>query len=79
MFQWQMCESSAGVGLFQCWGAARSAILAQITSDDVFDRAYEWPCQRRRDYSANANAWARRCPGAVIALIPGRTGFTLEI
>ena len=28
-------------------------ILAQITSDDVLDSAYEWLCRQRRDYSAN--------------------------
>jgi hypothetical protein len=37
-------------------------ILAQITSDDVLDMAYEWLCRRRRDYSANADVWEfRRC------------------
>jgi hypothetical protein len=37
-------------------------ILAQITSDDVLDSAYEWLCRRRRDYSANSGVWAfRRC------------------
>ena len=28
--------------------------LAQITSDDVLDSAYEWLCRRRRNYSANS-------------------------
>ena len=28
------------------------AILDQHSSDDVLDAAYEWPCRRRRDYSA---------------------------
>ena len=37
-------------------------ILAQITSDDVLDAAYEWLCRRRRDYSANSHVWGfRRC------------------
>ena len=37
-------------------------ILAQITSDDVLDSAYEWLCRRRRDYSANSDVWVlRRC------------------
>ncbi len=30
-------------------------ILAQLASDDVLDSAYEWLCQRRGDYSANAD------------------------
>jgi len=30
-------------------------VLAQLTSDDVLDSAYEWLCRRRRDYSANAD------------------------
>ena len=33
-------------------------IFAQITFDDVLDSAYEWPCRRRRDYSANSDVWA---------------------
>jgi RNA-directed DNA polymerase len=37
-------------------------MLAQLTSDDVLDTAYEWLCRRRRDYSANADLWwLRRC------------------
>jgi hypothetical protein len=28
-------------------------ILAQITSDDVLDSAYQWLCRRRQDYPAN--------------------------
>jgi len=35
-------------------------ILAQITSDDVLDSAYEWLCRRRRDYSPNSDVWALR-------------------
>jgi len=35
-------------------------ILAQITSDDVLDTAYEWLCRRRRDYSANSDVWGFR-------------------
>jgi hypothetical protein len=36
--------------------------LAQITSDDMLDSAYEWLCRRRRDYSANSDIWNfRRC------------------
>lgn len=35
-------------------------ILAQITSDEVLDTAYEWLCRRRRDYSANSDVWALR-------------------
>jgi RNA-directed DNA polymerase len=41
---------------------SRVTILAQLTSDDVLDTAYEWLCRRRRDYSTNANVWSlRRC------------------
>ena len=37
-------------------------ILAQLASDDVLDSAYEWLCQRRREYSANAEYERfRRC------------------
>jgi hypothetical protein len=35
-------------------------ILAQITSDDVLDTAYEWLCRRRRDYSPHSDIWAFR-------------------
>lgn len=35
-------------------------IIAQITSDAVLDRAYEWLCRRRRDYSANSDVWTLR-------------------
>jgi len=35
-------------------------ILTQLASDDVPDSAYEWLCRRRRDYSANSDAWAFR-------------------
>jgi hypothetical protein len=38
------------------------AIIEQLASNDVLDSAYEWLCRRRRDYSANSDAWAlRRC------------------
>jgi hypothetical protein len=41
---------------------SRVTILAQLTSDDVLDTAYEWLCRRRRDYSANSDVWSlRRC------------------
>jgi hypothetical protein len=37
-------------------------ILSQLASDDVLDRADEWLCRQRRDYSANSDVWAfRRC------------------
>jgi RNA-directed DNA polymerase len=37
-------------------------ILAQITSDDVLDSAYQWLCRRRQDYPANSDVWSfRRC------------------
>lgn len=36
----------------------------EITSDTVLDVAYEWLCQRRCDYSANADVWASARLGA---------------
>ncbi len=37
-------------------------LLAQRTSDDALDAAHDWPCRRRRDYSANSEVWAfSRC------------------
>ncbi len=36
------------------------AILAELTSDDVLDTAYDWLCRRRRDYPAEANVWSFR-------------------
>ena len=40
-------------------------VIEQLASDDVLDRAYEWLCRRRRDYSPHSDVWAfRRCwPG----------------
>ncbi len=41
-------------------------ILAELTSDDVLDTAYDWVCSRRRDYPADADVlsfrqgWARK-------------------
>ncbi len=36
------------------------AILTDLTSDDVLDTAYDWLCQRRRDYPADADVWSFR-------------------
>ena len=36
------------------------AILADLTSDDVLDTAYDWLCRRRRAYSADADVWSFR-------------------
>jgi len=37
-------------------------VIEQLASDDVLDRAYEWLCRRRRDYSPNSDVCAfRRC------------------
>ena len=36
------------------------AILAEITSDDVLETAYDWLCRRRRDYPAAADVWSFR-------------------
>ncbi len=35
-------------------------ILAELTSDDVLDPAYDWLCGRRRDYPADADVWSLR-------------------
>jgi len=35
-------------------------LLADITSDEVLDSAYDWLCRRRREYSANSDVWAFR-------------------
>ncbi len=35
-------------------------ILAELTSDDVLDIAYDWLCKRRRNYSADADVWSFR-------------------
>ena len=36
------------------------AILAELTSDAVLGTAYDWLCQRRRDYPADADVWSFR-------------------
>ncbi len=36
------------------------AILAELTSDDVLDTAYDWLCRRRRAYPADADVWSFR-------------------
>ncbi len=36
------------------------AILAELTSDDVLDTAYDWLCRRRRNYPADADVWSFR-------------------
>lgn len=35
-------------------------MIEQLASDDVLERAYEWLCRRRREYSANSDVWAFR-------------------
>jgi len=35
----------------------RDACLTRLISDEVLDRAYEWPCRARRDYPASADIW----------------------
>jgi len=34
--------------------------LKQLTSDEIIERAYEWLCQQRQDYSANNDVWELR-------------------
>jgi hypothetical protein len=36
------------------------AILAEFTSDEDLDTAYDWLCRRRRDYPADADVWSFR-------------------
>jgi hypothetical protein len=36
------------------------AVLAELTSDDVLDTAYDWLCRRRWDHPANADVWSFR-------------------
>ncbi len=36
------------------------AILAELTSDEVLDTAYDWLCKRRRNYPADADVWSFR-------------------
>ncbi len=36
------------------------ANLAELTSDDVLDTAYDWLCRRRRAYPADADVWSFR-------------------
>ncbi len=36
------------------------AILAELTSGDVLDTAYDWLCRRRRAYPADADVWSFR-------------------
>ena len=41
-------------------GVTDMAILAELTSDDVLDTAYDWLCKRRRNYPADADVWSFR-------------------
>ncbi len=58
-------------------------ILTQLTSDEVLDTAYDWLCQRRRAYPADADvwsfrqAWAREKNKLKAALVAGRFRFGL--
>ncbi len=36
------------------------AILAELTSNDMLDTAYDWLCKRRRNYPADADVWSFR-------------------
>ena len=59
------------------------AILAELTSDDVLDTAYDWLCRRRRAYPADADvwsfrqAWAQEKDKLKAALAAGRFRFGL--
>ncbi len=58
-------------------------IIAQLTSDDVLDAAYDWLCRRRRAYPADADVWsfrqgwAREKDRLKAALAAGRFRFGL--
>ncbi len=41
-------------------GDIAHSILAELTSDDVLDTAYDWLCKRRRNYPADAGVWSFR-------------------
>ena len=32
-------------------------LMDEIASDEVLDQAYEWMCERRKEYSANSDVW----------------------
>ncbi len=58
-------------------------ILAELTSDEVLDTAYDWLCRRRRHYPADADvwsfrqAWAQEKDKLKAALAAGRFRFGL--
>ena len=58
-------------------------ILAEITSDDVLETAYDWLCRRQRDYPTAADVWSFRQAWAQekdthkTALASGRYRFNL--
>jgi len=35
-------------------------LIAQIVSDPVIDAAFEWVCDRRKEYSPNSDIWVLR-------------------
>ncbi len=41
-------------------GIPHMAILAELTSDDVLDTAYDWLCRRGWAYPAEADVWSFR-------------------
>jgi len=61
--------------------------IEEIVSDEVMQQAYEWVCQRRRDYSSNDDVWDLRWrwdeirPGLQAALRAGtyRIGSTRRL
>ncbi len=52
--------SSTLLGMCKNAGVTDMAILAELTSDDVLDTAYDWLCDRRRNYPADADVWSFR-------------------
>ena len=57
-------------------------LIEEIASDDVLEQAYQWLCQRRRDYSHNdevwevRHRWAELKPVLQAALVDGRYRFS---
>ena len=61
-----------------------SQLMEKITSDDVMNEAYEWLCQARLNYSANADIWDLRQHWTVLLplvqrqLLAGKFQFSVQ-
>ncbi len=54
------CSHKRKLGCAKIGAIPYMAILAELTSDDVLDTAYDWLCRRRRNYPADADVWSLR-------------------